>query len=243
MTKLSINLNKIALLRNSRGANFPKVLDFAELCVKYGAHGVTVHPRPDQRHATYEDVQDLADFRNQHPDIELNIEGYPTEDFLATVLSARPDQCTLVPDEPNQVTSDHGWDTVARGEFLKPIIEILKSAGIRTSIFLDPDPGLIESAAQTGADRVELYTEAYAKAYGTSEQDDVFETYRVTSELARNAGLKLNAGHDLNQQNLQKFLTIPEILEVSIGHALTVEALLDGYERTVRAYVEIVESA
>ncbi len=243
MTKLSINLNKIALLRNSRGANFPKVLDFAELCVKYGAHGVTVHPRPDQRHATYEDVQDLADFRNQHPDIELNIEGYPTEDFLATVLSARPDQCTLVPDEPNQVTSDHGWDTVARGEFLKPIIEILKSAGIRTSIFLDPDPGLIESAAQIGADRVELYTEAYAKAYGTSEQDDVFETYRVTSELARNAGLKLNAGHDLNQQNLQKFLTIPEILEVSIGHALTIEALLDGYERTVRAYVEIVESA
>jgi len=242
-TKLSVNLNKIALLRNSRAANYPKVLDFAQLCVQYGAHGVTVHPRPDQRHATYQDVYDLAEFRNENANIELNIEGYPTTDFLETVKSARADQCTLVPDEPNQITSDHGWDTRSRGDFLAPIIKDLKGSGIRTSIFLDPDPSMVESAASTGTDRIELYTEAYAKAYGTAEQDEVFDQYYRTAQAALDAGLELNAGHDLNQRNLAKFLTIPEILEVSIGHALTIEALIDGYEKTVRTYVELVESA
>ena len=243
MTKLSVNLNKIALLRNSRGANYPKVLDFAELCARYGAHGVTVHPRPDQRHATYQDVRDLAQFRDRHPEIELNVEGYPAADFIAAVKAAKPDQCTLVPDDPDQVTSDHGWDTRTRSDYLAKIIEDLRASGIRSSIFLDPDPELIESAAGTGADRIELYTEAYAKAYGTEDEERTFELYRKTAEKALEHGLELNAGHDLNQSNLAKFLTIPGILEVSIGHALTVEALLDGYESTIRAYVRIVNCA
>lgn len=243
MTKLSVNLNKIALLRNSRGADYPKVLDFAQLCVKNGAHGVTIHPRPDQRHATYADVFDLAALRDGSPDIELNIEGYPTADFLATVKKARPDQCTLVPDAPDQVTSDHGWDTRTHKEELVDIVAELRDSDIRTSIFLDPDPSLIESAAETGTDRIELYTEAYAKAFGTPDLDAVFERYRLTAQAAVETGLQLNAGHDLNQANLARFLTIPRIDEVSIGHALTVEALLDGYESTIKAYVRIVESA
>ena len=221
--------------------NFPRVLDFAELCVKCRTHGITVHPRPDQRHATYRDVENLASFRDSNPDIELNIEGYPTTDFLEVVKAAKADQCTLVPDAPNQITSDHGWDTRSENHFLRPVIAELKNHGIRTSIFLDPDVDLIESAAETGTDRIELYTESYAKAFGTEDQTEVFERYRLTTVKARAAGLGINAGHDLNQKNLPLFLTIPEILEVSIGHALTVEALLDGYESTVRSYVAIVE--
>ena len=243
MTQLSVNLNKIALLRNSRGANFPKVLDFAELCIQSGAHGVTIHPRPDQRHATYQDVTDLAVFRNHHPGIELNIEGYPSRDFLDAVIAAKPDQCTLVPDSPDQITSDHGWDTNTQAHTLRPIIAELKDAGIRTSIFLNPEPGLIRSAAKTGSDRIELYTESYAKAYGTKEQAIVLDEYRTTALGAQEAGLGVNAGHDLNQKNIADFLAIPGILEVSIGHALTVEALLEGYEKTVKSYVSIVESA
>ena len=243
MTQLSVNLNKIALLRNSRGANFPKVLDFAELCIQSGAHGVTIHPRPDQRHATYQDVIDLAEFRNHHAGIELNIEGYPSRDFLDVVIAAQPDQCTLVPDAPNQITSDHGWDTDTQSHTLKPIIAELKESGIRTSIFLNPEPELIRSAAETGSDRIELYTESYAKAYGTDDEAKVLDEYRTTALAAQEAGLGVNAGHDLNQRNLAEFLAIPGILEVSIGHALTVEALLEGYETTVKSYVSIVKSA
>ena len=242
MTKLSINLNKIALLRNSRGMNYPKVLDFAALCVDNGAHGVTVHPRPDQRHATYSDVNDLAEFCSQYPEIELNIEGYPTTDFLEVVKSAKPDQCTLVPDAPDQITSDHGWNTKVEIHFLRPIISELKEHGIRTSIFLDPDQDMIDSAAETGTDRIELYTEEYARTYGSDENAGILEQYRQTALDAQKAGIGVNAGHDLNQKNLGKFLTIPEILEVSIGHALTIEALLDGYESTVRSYVSIIRS-
>ena len=242
MTKLSINLNKIALLRNARGMDFPKVLDFAELCVRYGTHGITVHPRPDQRHATYRDVFELAEFCQDHPDVEFNVEGYPTDDFLDVVKSAKPDQCTLVPDAPDQITSDHGWNTITECENLIPILADLKKHDIRTSIFLDPDTGLIPSAAKTGADRIELYTEEYAKTYGTNQNEAVFNQYQETTELAQEFELGVNAGHDLNQTNLAKFLTIPGILEVSIGHALTIEALLEGFETTVRSYVSIVES-
>ena len=219
------------------------MLDFAELCIQSGAHGVTIHPRPDQRHATYQDVIDLAEFRNRQTGIELNIEGYPSRDFLDVVIAAQPDQCTLVPDAPNQVTSDHGWDTDTQSHTLKPIIAELKESGIRTSIFLNPEPELIRSAAETGSDRIELYTESYAKAYGTGDEAKVLDEYRTTAFAAQEAGLGVNAGHDLNQRNLADFLAIPGILEVSIGHALTIEALLEGYETTVKSYVSIVESA
>lgn len=242
-TKLSVNLNKIALLRNARGADFPNVLKFAELCVGSGTHGLTVHPRPDQRHATYQDVRVLSEYTNSLDDIEFNIEGYPTEDFLDVVIQARPDQCTLVPDAPDQITSDHGWDVATHMEQLQAVISRLQSHGIRTSIFLDPDPDLVAGAAQTGTERIELYTEDYAKSFGTERQEQVLEQYRVTAQAAQRVGLQVNAGHDLNQENLPLFLTIPGILEVSIGHAITVESLLEGFELTVRNYVKIVESS
>ena len=243
MTALSVNLNKIALLRNSRGMNFPKVLDFADLCVQYGAEGVTVHPRPDQRHATYQDVSDLAEFCEQHPKIEFNIEGYPTSDFLEVVKAAKPDQCTLVPDAPDQVTSDHGWNTQAENHFLRPIISELQAQGIRISIFLDPEIDLIPSAAETGADRIELYTEEYARTFGQENHLEVLQQYATAAGEAQKHGLGVNAGHDLNQENLAAFLTIPGILEVSIGHALTIEALLNGYESTIRSYVSIIQDS
>ena len=241
MTKLSINLNKIALLRNARGMNFPKVLDFAELCVQNGSHGVTVHPRPDQRHATYQDVHDLSEFCKQYPNIELNIEGYPTVDFMDVVLTVKPHQCTLVPDAPDQVTSDHGWDTRSENHFLRPIIAELKDCGIRTSLFLDPDETMVESAAETGTERIELYTEAFAQAHATADEAKTTDLYRITADKALKCGLGLNAGHDLNQKNLATFLSIGNILEVSIGHAVTVEALHNGFARTIRAYAEIIE--
>ena len=242
-TKLSVNLNKIALLRNARGADFPNVLKFAKLCVDSGTHGLTIHPRPDQRHATYQDVRVLSEYTDTLDDVEFNIEGYPTEDFLDVVIRARPDQCTLVPDAPDQITSDHGWDVATNMEQLQTVISRLKSHDIRTSIFLDPDPDLVTGAAQTGTDRIELYTEDYVKSFGTERQEQVFELYRETAEAAQREGLGVNAGHDLNQENLALFLTIPDILEVSIGHALTVESLLEGFETTVRNYVKIVESS
>ena len=241
MTKLSINLNKIALLRNARGMNVPKVMDFAEMCVQCGAHGITVHPRPDQRHATYRDVYELAEFCQSHPDVEFNVEGYPTADFLKVVNAAKPDQCTLVPDAPDQVTSDHGWNTQSENHFLRPILADLNEHGIRTSIFLDPDTSMIPSAAETGANRIELYTEEYARSFNLENHDEVLKKYLHSTTLAQEYGLGVNAGHDLNQVNLGEFLTIPNILEVSIGHALTVEALLSGFKKTVSAYVSIVE--
>ena len=243
MTALSVNLNKIALLRNARGMNFPRVTDFAALCVEYGSDGITIHPRPDQRHATYQDVTDLSEFVAYHPNVEFNIEGYPTTDFLQIVKAAKPHQCTLVPDAPDQITSDHGWNTKSEGHFLRPIIAELKEQGIRTSIFLDPDAHMVYSAAETGADRIELYTEEYARSYRGENHDTVFNQYAETALKAQQAGLGVNAGHDLNQKNLAAFLTIPDILEVSIGHALTVEALLDGYESTIRSYVSIIEAS
>ncbi len=243
MTDLSVNLNKVALLRNARGADCPNVLDFAHRSIQSGAHGITVHPRQDQRHATYRDTRELADFCRQQNHAEFNVEGYPSDEFLEVVKSAQPAQCTLVPDAPDQITSDHGWDTRAHGIMLQPIIAELKQSGIRTSLFLDPQPDLIASAAATGTDRIELYTEAYAKCFGTDAQAKTLQTYAATAKRAAQTGLGVNAGHDLNQENLGQFLTISEILEVSIGHAITVEALTDGFEPTVRAYVRIVQQA
>ena len=243
MTDLSVNLNKIALLRNSRGANFPNVLDFAQRCIDFGANGLTVHPRQDQRHATYQDVHDLAEFCRQRPNVEFNIEGYPTTDFLEIVKSVQPAQCTLVPDAPDQITSDHGWNTKAEGHFLRSIIADLNEHRIRTSIFLDPELDLIASAAETGADRIELYTEEYAKCYGTENQSVILDRYAAAAKKAQQSGLGINAGHDLNQNNLAEFLTIPDVLEVSIGHAITVEALIDGYESTIRSYVAIIQAS
>ena len=242
MTRLSVNLNKIALLRNSRGSDMPRLLDFAQICIDSGAHGLTIHPRPDQRHAKYSDVYDRVALASDYPEVEVNIEGYPNEEFLSVVLEASPDQCTLVPDDPNQLTSDHGWDTVKHGGRLSGIIDQLQGQGIRSSIFLDPDTSMLESAAATGSDRIELYTESYAKNYGTEAEDDTWAQYNDVALAAREIGLQLNAGHDLNQDNLPRFLEIPGILEVSIGHALTVEALISGFEPTIAAYLAIVDA-
>lgn len=240
MTKLSVNLNKIALIRNSRDSDFPNLLDFANLCVNAGVHGLTIHPRPDQRHARYADVYNLAALVAEKNGIELNIEGNPTDKFLQVVLEARPTQCTLVPDDPNQLTSDHGWDINKHGQRLKEIVGQLKAAGIRSSIFIDPDPEQIKLAKATGTDRIELYTESYARAFGGNNEQTVFEQFHEAARVAQEIEIGVNAGHDLNQENLAKFLTIPGILEVSIGHALTVESLLSGFEKTIKNYLTIM---
>jgi pyridoxine 5-phosphate synthase len=241
MTKLSVNLNKIALLRNSRDSDFPNLLDFAKLCVNTGVHGLTIHPRPDQRHARYADVYNLAALLVEQQNVELNIEGNPTDKFLQVVLEAKPTQCTLVPDDPNQLTSDHGWDVNLHGKRLKEIITQLHGEGIRTSIFLDPDTEQIKRVKETGTDRIELYTESYAQAWGRVDEQSVFDQFYEAAQQAQALGIGVNAGHDLNQENLSKFLTIPGILEVSIGHALTVEALLSGFEKTIKNYLAIMQ--
>lgn len=247
MTKLSVNLNKIALLRNSRGRDFPNLVQFGKMALDAGAWGLTIHPRPDQRHARYSDIEDLGNLIAQYRDkkgrdVELNIEGNPTPDFIDQVLKHKPHQCTLVPDDPNQLTSDHGYDLDKDSEFLKPIIDQMKHAGIRVSIFMDPAPESMEKAALTGADRIELYTEGWAQAFGTDEQESQLAQYRVSALAASKAGLEINAGHDLDLANLSTFLTIPDIAEVSIGHALTVEALYQGYAQVVSRYASICGS-
>lgn len=239
-TQLSVNLNKIALIRNSRGRDYPSVTHFAQLALENGAAGVTIHPRPDQRHARNADALALAQLVQQFPGTELNIEGYPSREFLDVVLQARPAQCTLVPDEPGQLTSDHGWDIAARLGFLQPVVAELNAAGIRVSLFVDPDPAQIEIAPQTGATRVELYTEAYALHYGQTGAPAILAQYTTAAQVAQACGLELNAGHDLNLDNLAGFLAaVPGIEEVSIGHALTVEALELGYAEVIRRYVAI----
>lgn len=239
MTVLSVNLNKLALLRNSRGDNYPDLLAFAERFIAFGVRGLTIHPRPDQRHIRRQDAYDLAELLRKHPGIEFNIEGYPSPQFLQLIEDVRPDQCTLVPDADAQLTSDHGWDCVAHETFLRDTVAGIKALGVRAAIFLDPDPEQTRPAAQTGTDRIELYTEAYARAHGGADAAKVFETYRHTAEAARAEGLGLNAGHDLNLRNLADFLRIPGILEVSIGHALTVECIEQGMERVVAQYLRI----
>lgn len=240
MTKLSVNLNKIALLRNQRDLNYPSVLLAAETCIAAGAQGITVHPRPDERHIRRSDVRELA----RNLPVEFNIEGNPFPEFMDLVLEVKPDQCTLVPDDPAQSTSDHGWDLNRDGDRLTPIIGRLKDAGIRVSLFMDPVPEAIPGAKAIGADRVELYTEPYARAFTDGQSEDSLQLYKESAIAAGDAGLGINAGHDLNLENLGQFLsTVPNVLEVSIGHALIADALWMGLETAVKKYLAILEQA
>lgn len=233
MTKLSVNINKIATLRNARGGNIPDVLRFAADCERFGAQGITVHPRPDGRHIRYSDVYGLKPLVKT----EFNIEGYPAPDFIAMVLEVKPTQVTLVPDPPDVLTSNAGWDTKTHLGFLQEVIGQFKAAGIRTSIFVDTLPQNMEYAAQTGTNRVELYTEAYAAHYLTNREQAI-APYAQAAQIAQQLGLGLNAGHDLNLDNLQYFKQhIPGLLEVSIGHALVADALYFGIENTIQLYL------
>ncbi|MCP4188296.1 MAG: pyridoxine 5'-phosphate synthase [Gammaproteobacteria bacterium] len=239
MTRLSVNLNKIALLRNSRGRDYPNVIDFARKYINFGIHGITVHPRQDERHITVKDTVELGSLLVQNKTVEFNIEGYPSETLLSLVEETRPTQCTLVPDSPDQLTSDHGWNLFEHSAFVTDTCTRLSNAGIRISLFLDPNIEQVEMAAKTGADRIELYTEAYAASYGTSGDKRIFEQYRQASLKAQELGLGVNAGHDLDLMNLTRFLTIPGVLEVSIGHALTIESIEQGVEVVVKKYLDI----
>lgn len=234
MTKLSVNINKIATLRNARGGNSPDVIKAAQDIERFGAQGITVHPRPDERHITYKDVRDLKPLLKT----EFNIEGNPKEKkFVDLVLEVKPSQITLVPDTQGQLTSDHGWDTVANKEYLKDIISVFKSQHIRTSIFVDANIKMVEGAKETGTDRIELYTEEYARLYST-QKEKVILPFREAAKRAAELGLGINAGHDLNLDNLKFFKqNIPNLLEVSIGHALISDALYFGLENTVQLYL------
>jgi pyridoxine 5-phosphate synthase len=240
MTKLSVNLNKVALLRNSRTLGIPSVIRAAETCIRAGAQGITIHPRPDERHARTSDVYELAELLALTPAVEFNVEGNPFPKFMEIVRSVKPTQCTLVPDSPDAFTSDHGWNLREDGERLRPIIEELKALGIRVSLFMDADSPDIEMARDIGADRIELYTEPYAAAYGTDDSEKVFEQFRLAAGKAQAIGLGVNAGHDLNLDNLRKFCSIPNVLEVSIGHALIADALELGLFDAVGAYLKIL---
>ena len=232
MTKLSVNINKIATLRNARGGNLPDLLKTARDIERFGAQGITVHPRPDERHIRYRDVYDLRSLVTT----EFNIEGYPSEKFMRLVLDVKPQQVTLVPDPPDAITSNAGWDTVKYNEFLRDIISEFKKKEIRTSVFIDPDPEMIDHAVSTGTDRVELYTESYARMF-PDDRNAAIKTYIEAAKLASKIGLGINAGHDLNLENLRFFAeNIGNLLEVSIGHALICDALYYGLENTVQMY-------
>jgi pyridoxine 5-phosphate synthase len=232
MVKLSVNINKIATLRNARGGNIPDVIRAAIDIQRFGADGITVHPRPDQRHITYEDVRKLRTVVST----EFNVEGFPSEDFLALVLEVKPEQVTLVPDPPGAITSNAGWDTISNMSFLKSVVAKLKAAGIRTSLFTGTEPDIIMAAKATGTDRIELYTEPYALHYRENPENAV-KDFRNAGLYALEAGLGLNAGHDLSLENLAWFAKeVPGLLEVSIGHALISDALYFGLENTVQLY-------
>ncbi|MBQ9193204.1 MAG: pyridoxine 5'-phosphate synthase [Bacteroidales bacterium] len=233
MTRLSVNINKFATLRNARGGNMPDVTKAALDCERFGAEGITVHPRPDERHIRYSDVRTIRPLVRT----EFNIEGNPIPSFIDLVCEVVPDQVTLVPDAPDAITSNAGWNTLAHKDFLTDICRTFKSRGIRTSIFIDPDPAMAEGAAACGADRVELYTADYAAGYA-QEREAAIARYLETAKAARSAGLGLNAGHDLSLENLAYFIrTIPWTDEVSIGHALVCDALYLGLEPTIAAYL------
>lgn len=237
MTKLSVNINKIATLRNARGGNMPDVEKAACDCERFGAEGITVHPRPDERHIRYSDVRAIKPIIN----VELNIEGNPIPKFIDLVDEVIPAQVTLVPDAADAITSNAGWDTLKNKDFLTDICREFKSRGIRTSIFIDPDPAMAEGAAACGADRVELYTEAYASGY-TAGREHAIAPYLKTAERARECGLDINAGHDLSLENLEYYIrTIPWTAEVSIGHAIICDALYLGLEKTIQAYLSKIK--
>lgn len=231
-TKLSVNINKVALIRNARGEGYPDLVQFARDCERYGAEGITVHPRPDERHVRYSDVPLLKEVVTT----ELNVEGNPTDRFMELVLKNRPDQCTLVPDAPDALTSNRGWDTVKYKEKLKRIIGRLKEADIRVSIFVDDDPEMVAGAEETGTDRIELYTGPYAVNY-KSDAEAAVASYVLAAEEAMKRGIEVNAGHDLNLENLNYLIRrIPFIAEVSIGHALISDALYYGIKSTIQMY-------
>jgi pyridoxine 5-phosphate synthase len=234
MTKLSVNINKIATIRNARGGNTPDLLRVAQDAERFGAQGITVHPRPDERHIRYRDVYDLKPLLKT----EFNIEGNPREQkFIDLVMDVKPEQVTLVPDGDNQITSDHGWDTVTHKDYLMDIIARFKSAGIRTSIFVDADLKMIEGAKATGTDRIELYTEEYARLYST-QKETVIKPFSEAAKLATQLGLGVNAGHDLSLENLAYFKqNVENLMEVSIGHALISDALYFGLENTIQLYL------
>ncbi|MDP4282157.1 MAG: pyridoxine 5'-phosphate synthase [Bacteroidota bacterium] len=233
MTRLSVNINKIATLRNARGGNLPDVVKTAIDCERFGAQGITVHPRPDERHIRYQDVYDLRKVVTT----EFNIEGYPSPKFIDLVLTVKPEQVTLVPDSPDVLTSNAGWDTVKNQAFLKELVSAFKNNGIRTSLFIESNETMIQAAAKTGTDRVELYTESYARLYPQNHENAVLPFHKAAL-AAQKAGLGLNAGHDLNLDNLRYFhQNIPGLLEVSIGHALICDALYYGLENTIRLYL------
>lgn len=233
MTKLSVNINKVATIRNARGGNNPDVLKVAVDCEKFGAQGITVHPRPDERHIRYQDVRDIKPLITT----EFNIEGNPIDKYIKLVLKVKPTQVTLVPDADNQITSNHGWDTVANKGFLTDVIGQFKEAGIRTSIFVDAEPKMVEAARMCGTDRIELYTEPYAAGY-EANREEAIKPFVEAAEVAREVGLGLNAGHDLSLQNLTYFhQNIPWLDEVSIGHALICDALYFGLEDTIKRYL------
>lgn len=236
MTKLSVNLNKVALLRNQRDIGYPSVLETAETVLRAGAHGITVHPRPDERHIRRSDIAHIADFIKAWPEAEFNIEGYPSDDFIELVTAHDCHQVTLVPDAPDQRTSDHGWNIDAHEVFLSDAIAKIKDAGRRVSLFIDPVASVAEKALKVGADRVELYTGPYA--YDLSKLPD----YIRTAQAAMEAGLGINAGHDLNLDNLSRFISdVPDCAEVSIGHAITADALKFGWNGAVAAYLTAIE--
>lgn len=233
-TKLSVNINKIATIRNSRGGNTPDLLKVATDCERFGAQGITVHPRPDERHIRYKDVYDLKPLLTT----EFNIEGNPREQkFMEMVLEIKPEQVTLVPDGTGQLTSDHGWDTIKHHDYLKETIAIFKKAGIRTSIFVDADVEMIDGAAKSGTDRIELYTESYAKEF-SKDKSAAIKPFIIAAEKANQLRLGINAGHDLNLENLEYFSqNIPSLLEVSIGHALISDSIYLGLENTIQLYL------
>jgi pyridoxine 5-phosphate synthase len=241
MTHLSVNVNKIALLRNSRGRDFPNVVEFAKKFIDLGVQGITIHPRQDERHIKRQDARDLAEFLKAYPEAELNIEGYPSQNFMKLIEETKPDQCTLVPDAANQLTSDHGWDIKREGVFLKEIISRIKQAGCRTSLFTDPDIKQIKLVPETGADRIELYTETFASTFNTPKAEKTFSRFKTAAEEAQRIGLGVNAGHDLDLYNLSRFLEINGILEVSIGHALIVVCIEFGMKKVIRRYLDICQ--
>lgn len=239
-TKLSVNINKVATIRNARGGSLPDVLKFAKDCYRYGAHGITIHPRPDQRHITFKDVEDLA---NEFPksDCEYNIEGYPSDAFLKMAIDAKPSQITLVPDPPHVLTSNSGWDTITHFDFLKDVIQKIQSHKIRVSLFIDTHLDFIENAKKLNADRIEFYTGYYAEMYPNAPEKAIFE-YKKAATFADEIGIGINAGHDLNLENLHYFKSqIPNLLEVSIGHALISDCLYYGLENTISMYLRKLE--
>ncbi len=243
-TALSVNLNKVALVRNTRHLGIPSVVRAASLCLAAGAHGITVHPRPDGRHIRGDDVPALSELVAHHPGAEYNIEGNPFHNLMDFVRQLRPHQATFVPDSEGQFTSDHGWDFPADAQRLRPVIAECRALGVRVSLFMDPRPDQMAAARAAGADRVELYTETYARAHGTPDEARVLHGFAEAARAAQAAGLEVNAGHDLNRANLPAFLrAVPGVREVSIGHAFVADALEQGYDATVRAYLAAITAA